>query len=98
MVSSLLPASVRIVEVGPRDGLQNEKTVVPTNVKVIHCNSLFIFCDFPEVTFNDLFIPSNISSVILQKRYFNVTNFNLSQVEFISKLAEAGLTHVEVIT
>lgn len=23
-----------IVEVGPRDGLQNEKTIVPTNVKV----------------------------------------------------------------
>jgi len=35
MVStSLLPSNVRIVEVGPRDGLQNEKTVVPTNVKV----------------------------------------------------------------
>merc|ERR1719281_445871 len=47
--SSLLPPKVRIVEVGPRDGLQNEKTVVPTNVKV----------------------------------------------EFISKLASAGLTHVE---
>ena len=28
------PASVRIVEVGPRDGLQNENTVVPTDVKV----------------------------------------------------------------
>ncbi|MBM3561375.1 MAG: hydroxymethylglutaryl-CoA lyase [Alphaproteobacteria bacterium] len=29
-----LPKSVRIVEVGPRDGLQNEKTTVPTAVKV----------------------------------------------------------------
>ncbi|GHF36266.1 hydroxymethylglutaryl-CoA lyase [Streptomyces mashuensis] len=28
-----LPARVRIHEVGPRDGLQNEKTVVPTEVK-----------------------------------------------------------------
>ncbi|GAA2799570.1 hydroxymethylglutaryl-CoA lyase [Streptomyces showdoensis] len=28
-----LPARVRIHEVGPRDGLQNEKTVVPTGVK-----------------------------------------------------------------
>ena len=25
---------VKIVEVGPRDGLQNEKQIVPTNVKV----------------------------------------------------------------
>jgi hydroxymethylglutaryl-CoA lyase len=29
-----LPASVRIVEVGPRDGLQNEKDEVPTAVKL----------------------------------------------------------------
>ena len=31
---SALPASVRIVEVGARDGLQNEKTIVPTAVKI----------------------------------------------------------------
>jgi len=47
--TSSLPSSVRIVEVGPRDGLQNEKVMVPTSVKV----------------------------------------------EFISRLASAGLTHVE---
>ena len=29
-----LPAKVRLVEVGPRDGLQNEQTMVPTEVKV----------------------------------------------------------------
>ena len=29
-----LPARVRLVEVGPRDGLQNEKAMVPTDVKV----------------------------------------------------------------
>jgi len=29
-----LPQRVRLVEVGPRDGLQNEKAVVPTDVKV----------------------------------------------------------------
>ena len=28
------PTSVRIVEVGPRDGLQNEKTIVPTAAKI----------------------------------------------------------------
>jgi hydroxymethylglutaryl-CoA lyase len=31
---STLPASVRIVEVGARDGLQNEKTIVPTATKI----------------------------------------------------------------
>jgi hydroxymethylglutaryl-CoA lyase len=29
-----LPSQVKIVEVGPRDGLQNEKQVVPTTVKI----------------------------------------------------------------
>ena len=31
---SELPASVRIREVGPRDGFQNEPEVLPTDVKV----------------------------------------------------------------
>jgi hydroxymethylglutaryl-CoA lyase len=29
-----LPKKVRLLEVGPRDGLQNEKTLVPTDVKI----------------------------------------------------------------
>ena len=29
-----LPKAVRLVDVGPRDGLQNEKSLVPTEVKV----------------------------------------------------------------
>jgi len=35
-----LPSSVRIVEVGPRDGLQNEKVIIPTSVKVDFINRL----------------------------------------------------------
>eukprot|EP00514_Thraustochytrium_sp_LLF1b_P011068 CAMPEP_0184558764 /NCGR_PEP_ID=MMETSP0199_2-20130426/46084_1 /TAXON_ID=1112570 /ORGANISM="Thraustochytrium sp., Strain LLF1b" /LENGTH=328 /DNA_ID=CAMNT_0026956033 /DNA_START=260 /DNA_END=1249 /DNA_ORIENTATION=+ len=35
-----LPKSVRIVEVGPRDGLQNEKAIIPTSVKVDLINRL----------------------------------------------------------
>src|SRR2546430_6844476 len=31
---STLPRSVRIVEVGPRDGLQNEKALIPTAQKI----------------------------------------------------------------
>ena len=34
MPSPSLPSRVRLVDVGPRDGLQNEKGVVPTEVKV----------------------------------------------------------------
>ena len=29
-----LPQSVKLVEVGPRDGLQNEKDIIPAAVKV----------------------------------------------------------------
>lgn len=32
--SSAMPSKAKIVEVGPRDGLQNEKKVIPTDVKV----------------------------------------------------------------
>jgi hypothetical protein len=31
---------VKIVEVGPRDGLQNEKEIIPTNIKVELINRL----------------------------------------------------------
>ena len=33
-LSSLIPARVRIIDVGPRDGLQNEKTPVPADIKI----------------------------------------------------------------
>ncbi|KAG6931276.1 3-hydroxymethyl-3-methylglutaryl-CoA lyase [Chelydra serpentina] len=35
-----LPKQVKIVEVGPRDGLQNEKNIVPTQVKISLINML----------------------------------------------------------
>jgi hydroxymethylglutaryl-CoA lyase len=35
-----VPDFVKIVEVGPRDGLQNEKRIVPTNVKINFINKL----------------------------------------------------------
>lgn len=37
---SALPARVTVVEVGPRDGLQNEKAVVPTDTKVAFVDRL----------------------------------------------------------
>ncbi|XP_053211770.1 hydroxymethylglutaryl-CoA lyase, mitochondrial-like [Panonychus citri] len=36
----LYPASVKVVEVGPRDGLQNEKTIIDTSIKVELINRL----------------------------------------------------------
>ncbi len=34
------PKFVKIIEVGPRDGLQNEKTIVPADMKVEFINRL----------------------------------------------------------
>ncbi|XP_064411466.1 3-hydroxy-3-methylglutaryl-CoA lyase, cytoplasmic isoform X3 [Latimeria chalumnae] len=39
-VKTGLPEYIKIVEVGPRDGLQNEKMVVPTSVKIELINQL----------------------------------------------------------
>src|SRR5207244_2297302 len=39
-VNDRLPAAVRIVEVGPRDGLQNEPTPVPAAAKVAFVDAL----------------------------------------------------------
>ena len=40
MGSSGLPRSVTIVEVGPRDGLQNEPGTIPTETKVAFIDKL----------------------------------------------------------
>ena len=37
-----IPKKVHIYEVGPRDGLQNEKKIIPTNIKVKLINELLI--------------------------------------------------------
>jgi hydroxymethylglutaryl-CoA lyase len=43
-----LPKHVKIVEVGPRDGLQNEKEIVPTAIKIEFINRLSD-CGFSEI-------------------------------------------------
>src|SRR5438477_13094196 len=40
MTLAALPSSVRIVEVGPRDGLQNEKALIPNGQKIQFINML----------------------------------------------------------
>ena len=39
------PNKVNLYEVGPRDGLQNEKDIIPTEVKINFINKL-IDCNF----------------------------------------------------
>ncbi|HEX7878922.1 MAG TPA: hydroxymethylglutaryl-CoA lyase [Candidatus Eisenbacteria bacterium] len=51
-----LPARVDIVEVGPRDGLQNEKTLVPTEAKAAFVRALAA-CGFPEIEVTSFVSP-----------------------------------------
>ena len=47
---------IRIVEVGPRDGLQNEKGVIPTDVKVAFVDALSE-CGFDEIEVSSFVSP-----------------------------------------
>lgn len=47
-IAPSLPAQVKIVEVGPRDGLQNEKEIIPVEVKVELINRLTA-AGFPNI-------------------------------------------------
>ncbi len=47
---------IRIVEVGPRDGLQNESRIVPTDVKVAFVDALS-GCGFDEIEVSSLVSP-----------------------------------------
>ena len=47
--------SIRLVEVGPRDGLQNEKTIIPTDVKVAFVDAL------SEAGFDEIEVSSFVS-------------------------------------
>ena len=51
-----LPARVDVVEVGPRDGLQNEKAVVPTPAKIAFVNGLAA-AGFPEIEVTSFVSP-----------------------------------------
>jgi hydroxymethylglutaryl-CoA lyase len=54
-----LPKSVRVVEVGPRDGLQNEKRVLPLHVKVELVDRLQL-CGSKDVEVTSFVAPSAV--------------------------------------
>lgn len=66
-----LPAQVKIVEVGPRDGLQNEKEIIPVEVKVELINRLTA-AGFPNIEAVSFVSPKWVpqmatSSEVMQK-------------------------------
>lgn len=55
---------MKIVEVGPRDGLQNEKNNVPTSVKVELIRKL-VSCGLPVVEVTGFVSPKWVPQVLL---------------------------------
>ena len=59
MASGALPTRVKIVEVGPRDGLQNEAQVIPADVKVSFVDALSE-AGLPEIEVTSFVSPARI--------------------------------------
>ena len=57
-----IPEYVQIVEVGPRDGLQNEKEIVPTAIKV-QLIKLLVSSGLPIVEATSFVSPKRVPQV-----------------------------------
>lgn len=57
-----IPKYVKIVEVGPRDGLQNEKYIVPTDVK-IELIKMLAFSGLPVIEATSFVSPKWVPQV-----------------------------------
>jgi hydroxymethylglutaryl-CoA lyase len=57
------PKSVKIVEVGPRDGLQNEKKIFPTQDKIKFINTL-TDCGYQTIEATSFVSPKWVPQVI----------------------------------
>ena len=100
-----LPPAVRIVEVGPRDGLQNEKALIPTAQK-IHFITMLAEAGLPVIEATSFVSPraipqlSDASAVMaglerLAKTEFSVLVPNLKGME---RALEAGVRSIAVFT
>jgi len=99
------PKQVKIVEVGPRDGLQNEKGIVPTNGKIEYINKLSKSgLKFIEVT--SFVNPKNIpqlydaSDVVKALKLDKdiVYSVLIPNMKGLDRALEAGIKHVAIFT
>ncbi|XP_076350015.1 hydroxymethylglutaryl-CoA lyase isoform X3 [Tachypleus tridentatus] len=69
----LFPEQIKIVEVGPRDGLQNEKTVVPSLIKVEFINKLSL-CGLQVIEATSFVSPKWVPQMGDHKDVYNAIN------------------------
>src|SRR2546423_11651378 len=103
--SSHLPASVRIVEVGPRDGLQNEKVLIPTEQKIQFINMLAA-AGLPVVEATSFVSPraipqlSDASAVMAGLKGYPTTEFPVlvPNLKGMERALDAGVRSIAVFT
>ena len=100
-----LPQSVRVVEVGPRDGLQNEKALVPTEQK-IHFISLLADAGLPVVEATSFVSPraipqlSDASAVMAGLKRLPTTEYPVlvPNLKGMERALAAGVRSIAVFT
>src|SRR5213596_3301349 len=100
-----LPSSVRIVEVGPRDGLQNEKVSLPTEQKIQFIN-LLADAGLPVVEATSFVSPraipqlSDASEVMARLRRIPTTEYPVlvPNLKGMERALAAGVRSVAVFT
>jgi hydroxymethylglutaryl-CoA lyase len=107
MMSGLasLPAAVRIVEVGPRDGLQNEKALIPTAQK-IHFITMLAEAGLPVIEATSFVSPraipqlSDASAVMSGLERLPTTEFSVlvPNLKGMERALETGVRSIAVFT
>src|SRR5438874_6315255 len=100
-----LPSSVRVVEVGPRDGLQNEKVLIPTEQKIQFINML-AEAGLPVVEATSFVSPraipqlSDASAVMAGLTRFSTTEYPVlvPNLKGMERPLAAGVRSVAVFT
>src|SRR5215467_14468549 len=104
-MSSPLPQNVRIVEVGPRDGLQNESTIVPTAKKAEFIKLLAAAClqDIEVASFvHPKWVPQLDDAEELVRQLEAPTNVLYSalvpNIKSLERAIESGIRRIAVFT
>src|SRR5437868_15115301 len=100
-----LPQTVRVVEVGPRDGLQNEKAIIPTEQK-IQFISMLADAGLPVVETTSFVSPraipqlSDASAVMVGLRRFPTTSYPVlvPNLKGMERALAAGVRAIAVFT
>ena len=82
-----LPSEITICEVGLRDGLQNEKTIVSTEDKLSLLRDL-VDAGFPVIEVGSFMHPKKVKLNVSASREHNLKNLNMTSEESVAGFAD----------